>query len=170
MRDCPPGYFCEANTENYLDSPCPAGKWRAEPRGTASGDCDDCPAGMYCLAEVPEPIACPAGTFSTGGADAADSSLGSSPCTPCTAGSYCPHEGMIDDSYECGEGYYSQTGAQECTLCQSGYICDSTTVAAADYELDSNKCDGYKCEIWSTNIYEYNDCDEGHYCPSDSKV
>ena len=116
MRDCPPGYYCEANTENYLDSPCPAGKWRAEPRGAAVGDCSDCPAGMYCLAEVPEPIACPAGTFSTGAADAADSSKGSNPCTPCTEGHMCPHEGM-PAAYPCGDGYYSQTDAQECTLC-----------------------------------------------------
>lgn len=70
--------------------------------------------------------------------------------------------------YECGFGFYSQEGAQECTLCQSGYICEGTTQAAAAYEL--NVCDGYKCEIWFDDIYEKWDCDEGHYCPENSKL
>ena len=167
MRDCPPGYFCEANTENYLNSPCEKGTTRAEPRGVNQGSCSDCPAGHYCLEEEPAPIACPEGTFHGTGADSVDSTNGSDPCTACTAGYKCPHPAMAAP-YECGSGYYSQEGAQTCTLCQTGYICDTTTTTATAYE--ANKCDGYNCEIFADEIYEKSDCREGHYCPSDSKV
>ena len=172
MRNCPPGYFCEAGTENYLSSPCSAGTYRAAPGGTAQGSCDNCPAGHYCLKESAEPIACPAGTYrDTTGGDAADTSKGTSnPCLTCTAGSYCPHRGMTA-AYPCGEGFYSQAGAQSCTLCQAGYKCSGTTQAASAYELDSNKCGGSKCEIWTASthsIYQTAVCDAGHYCPTDS--
>ena len=49
---------------------------------------------------------------------------------------------------ECGFGYYSQEGAQKCNLCQAGYKCDTTTMTAAAYELDSNKCGGKECEVF----------------------
>lgn len=71
-------------------------------------------------------------------------------------------------AYPCGEGYYSQAGAQSCTLCQAGYVCSGTTQAASAYELDANKCGGSKCEIWLSNIYQTAACDAGHYCPTDS--
>ena len=117
MRDCPPGYFCITNTANYLDSPCPAGKYRPAPRGRGSGDCSACPGGHYCLAEVAAPIPCPAGTFSTGDATTADYSKdNANSCTICTAGKFCPHAGIITP-YDCGEGFYSQAGAQECVIC-----------------------------------------------------
>lgn len=170
MRDCPPGYFCESGTAQYLDSPCEAGTYRPNPRATSQGDCSNCPAGFYCLAEVAEPIACPAGTYhDTGAADAADLSKGSNPCKACTEGSMCPYSGM-STPLPCGEGFYSQLGAKECTICQAGYQCSGTTQGATAYELDSNKCDGYKCELWFNNIYEKHDCDEGHYCPADSNL
>jgi hypothetical protein len=58
------------------------------------------------------PILCPAGTFSTGGADSADAlSGGTKPCTQCTAGSFCPVEGMTA-ALACGTGYFSAPGAQ----------------------------------------------------------
>lgn len=110
MRDCPPGYFCETTstgTANYLDSPCAAGTYSKAPRATAQSDCDNCPAGFYCLAEVAEPIACPPGTYhDTGGADAADTSKGSNSCKACTEGHKCPYSGMATP-LECGEGFYS---------------------------------------------------------------
>ena len=96
-------------------------------------------------------------------------------CLPCTEGSFCPLYGMTAP-FECGEGFYSRKGAHECNLCQTGYKCDGTTMDATTYMLDSNKCDGWNCEIWENvdnsayNIYEKSECEEGHYCPSDSKV
>jgi len=68
----------------------------------------------------------------------------------------------------CGAGYYSQTGAQKCNLCQVGYQCTGTTMTGAAYELATNKCDGKNCVIYVNQIYKMTDCAEGHYCPKDS--
>ena len=46
--ECPPGYFCETSTGNFLDSPCAKGTYRAAPKGTSQADCAACPAGHYC--------------------------------------------------------------------------------------------------------------------------
>ena len=78
--------------------------------------------------------------------------------------------------FACGEGFYSQKGAHECTLCQSGYKCSGTTMTATTYEDASNVCDGYNCEVWvhgtssEHKVYEQSECEEGHYCPTGSKL
>ena len=184
MRDCPPGYFCEAGTENYLDSPCVKGTYRAEPRGTAQSDCSICPKGFFCIEDEAAPIACPRGTYCDYSADGSgigcDSVIatsdststyadhgGAKPCVPCDEGYQCPYVGM-EAALECGEGFYSQAGAYSCTLCQQGYQCTGTTMTATAYEDDSNKCTGYNCEIFADEIYEKSDCAEGYYCPADS--
>lgn len=60
------------------------------------------------------PILCPPGTFSTGGADSADTTIlgatGNTPCTQCPAGSFCPVEGT-KAAVPCGVGYFSPPGS-----------------------------------------------------------
>ena len=165
MRDCPPGYACVANTENYLDAPCAAGTYQRNPR---SDSCDACPEGYFCLEATAEPIACPAGTYrDSTGAEGSDALVVTNSCYVCSPGYKCPHSGMTNP-YPCGTGYYSQAGAQECTICQTGFVCDGTTTTASDYE--STPCDGENCELWVDTIYEKYDCTEGHYCPSGSLI
>jgi hypothetical protein len=94
-RSCPLGYYCQANTQDYKATPCPAGKYGENIELTGSGDCTNCPGGMYCQPGLVQPQLCPKGTYSSGSADSAfTSSDFSTPCTVCDAGSYCPSEGM----------------------------------------------------------------------------
>ena len=80
----------------------------------------------------------------------------------------------------CNSGFYSQTGAQICTMCQAGYKCDTDTAypgvvtTATAYENNSNKCGGYNCMVYveqtGSKPYRYDKvaCAAGHYCPEDS--
>lgn len=164
-RSCPLGYYCEAGTEDYRDTPCPAGKYGESIELTASSECTNCPAGMFCQPGLVQPQLCPAGTYSTGSADSAFTTSGlgfSTPCTVCSGGYYCPTEGMTAQM-ECGNGFFSPDGATECFRCYVGHLCDSTTTSQT--YMEANKCDGVDC--WTYAVYETGTCPAGFYCDPD---
>lgn len=139
MFNCPSGYFCGPNTENYLLTPCLAGTYRILQGGTVSGDCLACPAGMYCEPGSAYPIPCPKGTYrDTTGAKAATVSTvttnAAETCLPCTGGNKCPFVGMTA-VIACEPGYYSPAGSQTCFQCQLGNRCDTSgQVSLTAYE------------------------------------
>ena len=126
MTPCPSGYYCPDDTGNYEDFPCPAGKYSIKQYLEQSSDCDECPLGHYCPAASVIPLMCPRGTYrNTQGAECAENGSDSTCCTVCDGGSKCPYEGMTD-KIDCGAGYYSPEGSQECFVCQTGYTCSDT--------------------------------------------
>ena len=115
---------------------------------------------------------CPRGTYrSTVEAKCAENGSDSDCCTVCEGGSKCPYEGMTA-AIDCGAGFYSPEGSQDCYVCQAGYTCsDSVGTSFSDY-MD-NPCEGNDCSVWddSTNSverYSIESCPLGHYCPSGS--
>jgi hypothetical protein len=124
---CDPGYFCSVTNLTEVrpsgavsgSGPCPQGHWCA--RGTVSL-CPipfdrDARCSIWCLVKVficiyhglllqVFPTKCPVGTFSP-----TSTNTNQSACLPCTAGWYCPVEGMyaIDD-FKCAAGYFCPAG------------------------------------------------------------
>jgi hypothetical protein len=120
------------------------------------------------------PIACPRGTHrSTTSAQCAHD--GSSPpgtncCTACPGGSRCPYTGMINP-LDCGGGYYSPEGSQECYPCREGRTCSSTTngISLDTYRSGTGETAGQTGYIKTDGEYSFSDCPLGHYCPSGSR-
>ena len=73
---------------------------------------------------------------------------------------------------DCGAGYYSPEGSQECFVCQTGYTCsDSQGTAFTDYistPCEGNGCTSFEDVANSVERYFIESCPLGHYCPSGS--
>ena len=108
-----------------------------------------------------DPEACDPGTYAP---------LGSSACTPCPPGFFCPTvtSGVVS---ECQPGTYSIGGAQQCTTCPAGYACPYTTQAVEELcisgtyavggQTNCSACPaGKSCDIYGTTIL---DCLPGYH-------
>ena len=87
-KDCPAGYYCEANSTTFFDTPCPPGHY--------------CPNGTEYNSQFP----CPAGSYnpSNGSNDLGD-------CLPCLPSMYCPTDGLSTPAGFCEAGYYCFLGS-----------------------------------------------------------
>ncbi|TYZ59327.1 hypothetical protein PybrP1_004972 [[Pythium] brassicae (nom. inval.)] len=152
---CEPGFFCGSASTSYASMKADTVGWTSPgalygkcyngtycPPGSASEPAlavDACPAGYYCPTATPQPMICPAGTYSNfTGQDAIDD------CAPTPAG-YFSIEGALAPTGECSPGYYcplrstsrtqvpcparyylNRTGGRsedDCALCSSGSYC-----------------------------------------------
>ena len=161
MIACPPGKRCTTAQLSAPDADCAAGRFC--PRGT-SGTGQACPAGFYCEARSGEPIMCPAGTFSN-----TQSLIQLSECTPCTAGYYCPFNGMTavdtvnnkcEAGYECGSGSIHPRAK----LCDLGYICPNSSAAAWQQQPCGNDATGEYMDERGGTVCKT--CPYGYECSS----
>ncbi|XP_019743138.1 zonadhesin [Hippocampus comes] len=182
---CPPGGFCQKGLK--------AGNcWSGFYCGWGSSKADQtlCPAGYFCPRGTPDPIPCPAGTFSS---ISGNSHL--SNCTQCTAGYYCEVEGTVQPKL-CPAGYYcppgmtqgmglpcpigtvqNQFGASSldaCLPCPAGMFCSQPGLSRPTGLCEA----GYYCPSVSTinlsSEYQNNStrshlCPPGYYCPAGTK-
>ena len=142
---CPAGKY---NTSSASDSctTCPAGKYNT---GTGNTSCKTCDVGYYCTGGSNR-TACPAGTYSTGGA---------SGCTTCPAGSYCPGG---TNKVACPTGYTSAAGATAQNKC---YI----SVGAGKYIASANSSTQTSCAAGTykaAHTVNYGSTSSCSACPS----
>ncbi|CUE73353.1 membrane-associated protein, putative [Bodo saltans] len=137
---CPAGTFSIGGVVSYCTA-CNATTSTGAVYQNATGQstCHACPAGSYCTNTYSTPIACPVGFISTAGSFSCKScsamlnvssytiSTGSTACSVCPAGSYCPDVMTITP---CPLGSYSSSGSYNCTSCPRGYKCPTTTTSA----------------------------------------
>ncbi|XP_070551430.1 uncharacterized protein [Ptychodera flava] len=186
---CAEGYYCELgvdtpspyNNNTGYGGPCTEGTYcplgSAYPIGCPAGtyndriiqsECEDCPAGYYCLAnfttylntpclrgfycpqstEYPTQYPCPAGTYNNRslGNDAFD-------CLPCQFGKYCEGDGLDVPTGDCAPGWYCTRGAYTSKPHPFVNSSDSYTVS--------------ECPIYSMNETG-GICYPGTYCPEGS--
>ncbi|KAM9734328.1 uncharacterized protein ACNS7B_016072 [Menidia menidia] len=203
---CAAGFLCMIGakvpnpTDNKTGSLCPRGMFCQQ--GLQTGDCQAgfycgwgsrranqtlCPAGFFCPSGTPDPIPCPAGTFSpeTG-------NIHQDNCIPCTPGYYCQDEGTFRPSV-CPVGHFcpagqilgfkfpcppgtvqSQLGASSadaCHPCPVGMFCSRSGLSQPSGHCQA----GYFCPAGSTspnsteiqgNLARTHLCPSGYYCPS----
>ncbi|CAG6003426.1 unnamed protein product, partial [Menidia menidia] len=203
---CAAGFLCMIGakvpnpTDNKTGSLCPRGMFCQQ--GLQTGDCQAgfycgwgsrranqtlCPAGFFCPSGTPDPIPCPAGTFSpeTG-------NIHQDNCIPCTPGYYCRDEGTFRPSV-CPVGHFcpagqilgfkfpcppatvqSQLGASSadaCHPCPVGMFCSRSGLSQPSGHCQA----GYFCPAGSTspnsteiqgNLARTHLCPSGYYCPS----
>lgn len=126
---CPKGYYCQAGTGLYTQTPCPIGTFRATTSATQASDCTACTAKFYC----PEPGLIAGNAFKCGAGYL------------CAAGSesvrgneLCPVDHWCKDGTKtkCAAATYSTVGgieaATECVECPPGKICGNNSVGIVD--------------------------------------
>lgn len=152
---CEAGYFCGSTSTSYANMKADTVGW-ASP-GAVYGKCyngtycppgsdsepalaaDMCPAGYYCPTATPQPMICPAGTYSNfTGQDAIDDCVPTpagyfsvegalAPTGECSPGFYCPLRSTSRAQVPCPARYYlNRTGGRyedDCALCVSGSYC-----------------------------------------------
>ena len=180
---CPQGYECPTGTDQPIA--CAAGEYS----DLGYDACLPCQAGHYCVGatgidDMVNNAKCPAGLYCAEGTEVEPTP---SARFNCTIGHYCPEETVLP--VECPVGYYmNETGAEVCTICDSGYYCIEGQIAIND----TVKCDeGYFCPegssgpqqepcpggFWTgirgTTGVDSGDnscasCTEGFYCPPGS--
>jgi hypothetical protein len=137
--------------------------------------------GMLALTIAALVVTCSSGSYSVSG---------SSECTICRAGYFCPQS---DASLEipCADGTYSLAGSTSCTPCPAGYMCansNGTSIVSCDSgyysvegDMDCHACPaGYasvllKLWMWKRSVsWELGNqtsctsCPAGYHCPSPS--
>ena len=147
---------------------CPAGTFSDKTGNAVStaADCEECPAGNYCLGGNSEPDGdcavnhycepgstneeankCPGGTYNLSGA-----LKSSTECIVCPKGQYCvdsddvaEEEAYVQQPADCPAGtYLNYVGAEtdaECITCDAGFKCPS------DAEIAQTVLKGLVCEI-----------------------
>ena len=167
---CPAGVYClTAGERNYTGS-CAPGYYC--PPGSSLARQVICPVGRYCPRMSPNPIPCPAGTFSsrlalqsasqcspcTSGWSCNDTGL-TSPSGPCSPGYYCPEGSSMSSPLgtPCPVGSYCPVGSPTPLLCTNGTYTNATTLAVC---IDCPA--GWYC----LNGLLEGKCPMGFYCPS----
>ena len=86
---CPTGHYCPNGTEHGTQYKCPEGTYNSLEEGRSLNDCQDCPPGKYCEGQGnSNPTGnCTAGWYCTGAAESLNSTLKGGVCP---AGNYCP--------------------------------------------------------------------------------
>ncbi|XP_062603182.1 uncharacterized protein LOC134264959 [Saccostrea cucullata] len=138
---CPEGYFCLANSTDFLSSPCPVGYY--------------CPEGSY------QPTQCDPGSYCQ--------TIGlSTPTGNCTAGYYCilqadnptPTDNITGNI--CPVGHYCPSGSSLYQPCPMGYYLD---VTGQDEFTDCKNCTGGMYCPGSGEELPAGNCSSGYYCP-----
>ena len=147
---CPIGYWCAKGDVKAYQSepqPCPPGTYGQRYGLTNKYECDKCPAGYYCEESG---ITCNTLAYGSGGCDGVK---------VCPKGMYCEQGASVP--MPCGPGFYrSLTTTQaavnqtSCSLCRSGYYCD--TYGTHDDDTDTSSLEYIKS------------CPKGYYCPPGS--
>ncbi|KAJ9462458.1 Cytadherence high molecular weight protein 2, partial [Diplonema papillatum] len=178
--DCPEGYYC------HDSEPCPS-------NATGYVVPQDCPEGYYCPSGTGHAFAFPCLPGTYGVRTVAKSPLD---CSPCPAGKYCngtaglTSVSILDPQYDCFEGYYCESGADNPTPngvsgypCPEGHYCPSGILkplacpagtmlpyAGAAEIGECNLCTaGMSCT--SEGLAAPNDgCDAKYYCPVGSNT
>ena len=92
-------------------------------------------------------------------------------CDTCLAGYKCPKKGTVEPVV-CGTGYFSGSGASDCTLCKPGYYCMlNTTTATVMYNKYICPA-GMHCRA-GLKFQPYpgeNNCDAGYFCVQGNEV
>ncbi len=184
---CPQGYYCLHRTYFDIETPCPDNTYGASTGLTTKESCTDCTAtttycpegstapkscekGYACPGSKAGKTACAAGTYSN--------VVGGASCLTCTAGSICPSGYHEINPISCPKGYFmaSPGSSGPCTICTTGYYCDTPGMSAALGCADGKwsvpgqiSCDdcpaGYYCNTQVKTI-----CTAGYYCPAGSSA
>ena len=146
---------------------CPVGSNSSQPYGRK------CPVGYYCGIGSPDPLPCPAGTYSN---ILGISSVGE--CTNCTEGSYCEGVGNSEPDGLCSAGWYCPPGSSSPTQFEasaghfalsgssSQSACETGTYQPHKRSSSCIQCPvGYYCNETGLSSYETRICPRGHYCP-----
>ena len=126
-----PGYYCLANSTEYLSNPCPVGHYC--PNGTTHSDEYKCDIGTFnpvsAQTNVSACLSCTAGTYcQTQGLSA--------PPANCSAGWYCVGgaiQAMPTDPLQggrCPRGAYCPAGSENYTDCDGGQYCPNVGMDA----------------------------------------
>ena len=169
-RNCPPGFFCLADTTFPNQYPCPIGTYNNETNVETEADCRSCEPGYYCdrrglAAPVDE---CDAGFFCSGGATTRNPVSAQEGGGECPQGFYCPKG--TKSPIPCPAGFFSNatrnTELEECGPCNPGVWCDG---AGGQFPCDP----GYVCLNQSSTptpsaAPQGFPCPPGTYCPQQS--
>ncbi len=101
---CPAGYYCPEGTEDYHNTPCPAGTYGEDVGYYSASQCTVCPIGHYCTGAA-SITPCLPGTYNS-----EKSGNFSGSCIPCEAGYACPVAAMVEMTTPCASGHYCWTG------------------------------------------------------------
>lgn len=167
---CAAGTYC--TTGSYIETPCPAGTFRAGTGGQSVDECTACTNGNYCLYYGLSAITsiCDAGYYCI------EYSFSKQPWIEsagqygrCPRGAYCPAGTSTETP--CPAGYYNPSyGAEDstgCVKCPAGYACPNT--GTINYSVDCRR--GYFCNEGSTTSQPAAAlCTAGHECPTGSAV
>ena len=110
-------------TKYGTEFPCAAGTYTNRSGIIRWEQCENCPEGHYCPQGTAVPKKCPKGKYYD---KLSGKALGD--CKDCTAGYYCPAEATVTP-LPCTRGYYSSSGAFNCTICKPGFYCESNTTS-----------------------------------------
>ncbi|ESP01227.1 hypothetical protein LOTGIDRAFT_111802 [Lottia gigantea] len=183
-RDCPPGYYCEAENITEPTSKCFAGYYcvlaSATPAPSLSSVGGPCPQGTYCPKGSSQTIPCPQGTYG-------DRPLltALSECSVCPPGEYCAISGLSAPNGSCLAGYFCTNASEEANPvgksygdeCPVGYYCPDhsyqpTACPAGTYQPFNRRVNDSDCIPCSPGKFcnitgagqEAGDCNEGFYC------
>nr|XP_006821767.1 PREDICTED: uncharacterized protein LOC100369099 [Saccoglossus kowalevskii] len=158
--ECPTGHYCPPGTRWATEYPCHAGSYSDRTGNVRWEVCTPCPEGYYCPQGSSYPTSCPPGTFrdEQRGAELAD-------CGNCTHGYYCNGTGNGEPA-QCTKGYYSDWGAEECSLCQPGFYCNLHDTSMEKMCADLWCPAGMWCKEGRSTAPDLNTdpCPQGHYC------
>ena len=177
---CAPGHYCASAGLGVPTGPCAPGFYcvsgASHPAPTDNVTGNVCIPGHYCPEGSSFPVPCPAGTFSSGVANA-----NLTQCEPCTAGMYCSGGALLQPTGPCAETFYCPEGtAEPSLLCPFGYHCPAGSAEPLNCpsgfyqdEVGRAVCKvcpaGFYCDLEDKcsgqNFTQPTPCPEGHYCP-----
>ena len=128
--ECSPGSYCASAGLATVSGPCNAGYYCKRLASVPTQNDGTygvlCPAGNYCPAGTPEPVACPPGTYRS-----TNSGQNVNDCTPCPNGKYCQTRGRTSIGVSCLAGYYCPAGTSSSSQypCEAGHYCPPSSAA-----------------------------------------
>ena len=158
---CSPGYFCRQGARSATPD--------------QGADAGPCPVGHYCPRGTTQPVACPAGTFSSVMMLERESQ-----CQQCIGGHYCEVPGLNTTSGACSPGFFcpNSSSSNQQRLCTAGNFCPrgSSTPTACPTGTFSNMTGlmtSTECSPCTEGLYcavtgltsPSGRCSSGFYCP-----
>ena len=167
LLECPAGYYCPEGTTVELTKLISESGINLEFLEEGPTSCNLENTGVYCPANVFEPVPCPPGEWfmSTG---SSDSGIKENKCIPCPEGRACTMTGIYnpEEAINCSPGYYCYQGSattkpddlslQGGPCCENNY-CESGS--KAEYPCNPGTYQSNKLQS------SCNECRSGKYCP-----